>query len=161
GSPVSLAAGQRVAIQVDYYQHANDSNISLIAKNGGPDYLVPPSWLSSDAGPLPQGWTMAVDQGGRLALSSARLSDRSMSFWDGSGAALSYAWTGSGWTAPPGSDGVLGSDTNGALTLADADGTSYGWNTNGTLGWATAATDAPNAASSAGLTMSWSAANRL
>ncbi|MGH9279634.1 MAG: PA14 domain-containing protein, partial [Acidimicrobiales bacterium] len=138
-----LVAGQSYGIRMDYYQHADQSFVALVAKgpfgpgNSQAEWVVPPSWLSSDA-PLPEGWTLGTGQ----AYVGARVGETAVTFTDGAGHGHVYTWTGNGYAPTPGEDGVVSLDaTSGTITLHDADGQTYAFDRAGRLSVATAPTE--------------------
>lgn len=77
GSPVSLAAGQRLPIKVEYVQGPGLSHLSLWADGPGSDdtTIVPSDWLSTGTGILPAGWAMSALTVDSLLYASATLND--------------------------------------------------------------------------------------
>lgn len=141
GSAVSLTAGTKVAIQVDYFQATGTSFMMLFTTGplgaGGAQVAssVPESWLSTananaSAAALSPGWTLAP---AGVGYASARVEQYSVVFTDAAGAAHTYLWTGSGFAPPPDEDGVVGQDSFGRLTLHATDGYTYTFDAAGRL----------------------------
>lgn len=148
GAPVSLTKNTAVPIEVDYYQNAGAANLTLAAIAPTADnaaatakVIVPPSWLTADPVPLPAGWSFAGSASPASYASARMVDDASVVLMDVSGQAHPYTWDGSGFSPPPGEDGVLAKDRSGGYTLHDVDGLVYTFDGYGRLATATTATD--------------------
>jgi RHS repeat-associated protein len=133
---VSLTAGQSVPILVDYYQHQGGDQMSLFVQppgNGSPAQIVPSSWLSPKGQVLPNGWALGMDPDGSGSYSSLTVNQNNAILTDSSGDTYDYTWNGSSYVPPVGSYGHLVRNTDGSFTLQDSDGTTYVFNTSGTL----------------------------
>ena len=155
GSSVSMSPGQTRQIKVEYYDDTVTGTIALSVKGpsgtGGAivDQLVPGSWLSPSAPSLPPGWAVSADLDGSVGYASARVSEKTATLFDPTGATHVFTWTGSGYTSPAEESGVLTkSASTGALTLHADDGLAYTFNSDGTLASVVSAVDdrAPAAA---------------
>lgn len=151
GIPITLAAGARVPIRVEYFEGPGAAYMMLgvtgnIGANGASaNFVVPPGWFSSFNTPLPSRWTMSA---GNLAYTSARVSDGFVSVTDATGSAHVWRANGSGGYDPPiGQDATLATDAAGAVTLHGADGRTYVFGPTGAIVSATTATDSAGSAS--------------
>ena len=149
--PVTATAGQTLSLTVDYKEASATSYANVWIEGpygpGGATRLAPldPSWMAADTPPLPVGWTLSPG----LGYASARVIDDHVVLTDASGAPHVYSGRAGGYVPPAEEDGVLALDANGSLSLASADGTTYGFDAGGHLVSATAATDDDNASSRA------------
>jgi RHS repeat-associated protein len=143
GSAISLTGGSPVSIQVDWFKGTTGGSVlKLYVKSSDgttlPETLVPPTWLSSENGSLPRGWTMSPSGGAGLAYVRAEVSDQKVVFVGPDGDTHVYTSTGTGYTPPKDEDGILARDTaTGLLTLDASDGTTYVFDAAGTLTSAT------------------------
>jgi RHS repeat-associated protein len=145
-SNMTLLAGVAVPIVVEYFEHDGAALLALGAKGpmgtGGAvkEVIVPTSWLSTDATPLPAGWSLGA---GTLAHDALRLGEDAAVITDPSGRSRVWASTGpgGGFTPPPDSDTTLALDAAGAATLHGEDGLAYVFDVAGQLAGATSALD--------------------
>lgn len=158
GTTLTLNAGQTVPITVDYAEGIVAANVALYAKalTATPpvsETVVPASWLSATASPLPQGWMANTDLDGNVAYTAATPSDStgtSVSLVDSSGAHHIYtkadANPNGGYTPPKGEDGVLARDASGGYSFMDDDGMTYAFAASGHLTSASSSLDDRNPA---------------
>jgi hypothetical protein len=153
GSPsntYSLSAGQQLPITVEYYEHDGAAAMSLYLKRGSapsaPDTIVDSGQLTPGAQVLPDGWNLGIDADGNLSYDYAVIGSGSTVLRDSGGRSHEYKWTGTGFTPPSGEDGQLVRNTDGTLTLADTDGRTYTFNSDGTIATVTTAVDDRNPA---------------
>jgi RHS repeat-associated protein len=141
GGAVALSAGQAVPIQVDYNEVTNPAFLTLLVKGAVAEQAVPASWLTTAAPTLPSGWSLSAgdDVGWQWAKRGPQGS--SVVLVDPTGVTSEYRWTGSGYAPPPGEDGILVANTDGTLTLREADGQEYRFNADGSLAQASTAAD--------------------
>jgi RHS repeat-associated protein len=150
-SGMSLTAGQIVQVQLDYYQDTGASNIQFLAKGGGIDMSgtpqpVPAKYLSTQIRPLPAGWQLDGDQNGTLSYLSAQIGPNSVVLTDSTGLTHEYAWNGNQYLPATGEYGNLVRNTDGSVTLQDADGTVYAFGPDGAIKKVQTATDDRNLA---------------
>ncbi len=146
GPAFPVTCGASYPFQVDYYQAGGSALVYLWPGGpegpGGTSFLLPPSWLSTEAPALPSGWSLSAGAGGGGDhYISARLSDSTAILVDASGTSHTYSWTGSGYNPPPGEDGLLVRNANGTLTLHDSGGMTFVFDSAGQLTSATSSAD--------------------
>ncbi|MGI8685144.1 MAG: RHS repeat-associated core domain-containing protein [Acidimicrobiales bacterium] len=140
-------AGVPKRIRIEYYQASGRAIMTLIAAGpfgpGGAhaSTIVPASWLTAEAAPMSKGWSMSAGVGGDSGYAAARGAGASATLTDASGRAHTYTSAGSGFAPPAGEEGVLTRGATGALSLHDADGTTYGFDGAGRLSWTTSSAD--------------------
>ena len=99
-----------------------------------------PLWLSPQALPaLPAGWS--ASPAAAASYVGATIAPSAAVLVDALGSSHTYAWTGSGYSPPPGEDGILAKSGAGDLTLRDTDGMTYVFDSTGRLTSATSGTD--------------------
>ncbi|MCL4368483.1 MAG: PA14 domain-containing protein, partial [Actinobacteria bacterium] len=147
GDPVTLAAGQKTAITVEYYGSwilYDDLRVNGPVGSGGAvqEAPVPSDWLSADAPGLPDGWDLSADVDGDLLFTSAKIGKTEVILSSSDGATHTYRWTGSAWAPPDGEDGILTADTQtGLLVLQAEDGRVYSFNADGKVAKVQSAVD--------------------
>jgi len=136
GTAVTLNAGVRVGIRVDYYNTTGNGVLQLWEKDGTHETIVPASWLTpnSSSSPLPDGWQFSADLGGSLGYTNVRMDGSNAVLVGADGSTTTFLWVNGGYKAPEGSDETLTvtPGTTGGLTLHSA-GTTYVFNADGTL----------------------------
>ena len=141
-SAVTATAGEVLSLRVEYMEATASAfaNVWIEGPYGpsGATKLAPldPTWLGTDS-PLPVGWTLSPG----VAYPAARVVDDHVVLTDASGAPHVYSGRAGGFLPPAEDDGTLALDIGGALTLHDADGTTYGFDAGGRIASATLATD--------------------
>ncbi len=141
-------------VSVQFYNHAGGGNVELWVKGTYTDShgvqqtlipgAVPATWFSKTVDTLPPGWGASTALSGADAIYvRAEVKEGSVALIDTTGAAHTYttATTGTGYTPPPGEQGVLTQDGTGAFTLTDEAGTVYQFNTAGKITQITQAVD--------------------
>ena len=125
---VSLTAGQRVPIKVEFAEKTSTASARLFVQTTDgttvPAQIVPATWLSTtDSPPIPQGWTLSADlDGSGAAYTTAQIADQTVVLTDATGAKHTYTKRSTGGYAPPdGEDGILGLDTTGRVTLTEGE----------------------------------------
>ncbi|MGH9890530.1 MAG: PA14 domain-containing protein, partial [bacterium] len=150
GTAISLSAGQRVPIKVEYYEATGNAGISVAVRGPGVsnDTVVPSDWLTPPHNrELPDGWEVNTG-GSAAAYRSARVNDHSVTLIGPWGDTHEYKRNSTGFTPPPGGDGVLAADAaTGNLILHDSDGFVYAFRADGSLDSATSPIDDANPAS--------------
>jgi RHS repeat-associated protein len=141
-----LTAGTKVPVTVEFHDRAGNAGLRLFAKGPGLHYSgerLNPNWLSPDAPALPRGWTLSADLDGSLAYTRARVSEASVTLFDSTGGSHDFTATAdrTGWKPPADNDDVLTRDGTGLLTVHRTDGSTYTFNSDGTLNSTTWATD--------------------
>ena len=132
----TFEAGVPRPIRMEYYEHGGYASAELWAIRRNADqsvaeqYPVPGSWLSPGPMSMPQGWSMSADLDGDLGYSSLRETTTAVILYGMGGETHEYRRTASGYTPPPGEDGVLSLDPN-HYTLQDSDGRIYLFARNG------------------------------
>lgn len=143
--------GTAKSITVEYYENTANAVLKLWARRHvtapTPDnaQVVPASWLSPDASPLPAGWTMSPGNGG-IGYVSARVSDSSVVLRANDGSSYEYAKTtganGAVSFKPPATnDDVMVLNADGTLTVYGDDGNTYTFSVAGELTSVTSSTD--------------------
>ncbi len=156
GNAVSLSNSNYTQFGVDYYEATGGASIHLYARDpSGNVASVPPGWLSTDSQTVSPGWSASADLDGSIAYTSARDNGGSVVLRSADGSTSEYKATGSGFTPPPGEDGVLSRDQDSTLTFRDTDGLTYKFNVDGTLKSVVSASDDRKPAA---LVYTWSAA---
>jgi RHS repeat-associated protein len=158
---VTLAAGQVVPIEVEYWSGAGSANVNLKVRgpglpsgvNGGIN--VPAAWLSTSMPALPQGWTLSADLDGSATYRQAVIGGDAVTFVDADETSHRYRWDaiGQAYVPPPGEDGRVGRSTSGGVTLIDADGAVHVFGADGRLLSVTSALDDQHPAATR---MTWS-----
>jgi YD repeat-containing protein len=152
GSAVNLTAGVAVPIKVEYYDHTLSASVELWTTGPGvTSRPIPVTWLTTDAGPLPRGWSVSADLDGHLSYTALRVGDRSVTAVDASGATTAFRLNGAGtgYLPPPDTDDVLAKNADGTFTLLGTDGITYAFRPDGMLATATSARDDRNPAAPA------------
>lgn len=147
-SAITLTPGVAVPVEVDYYNQGGPGQISMYVE--GTDsttspavasQIVPTTWLAPTISSLPAGWTLSLP-GLASTYSHASVGPNAVVLTDSSGQAHTYRPTGDGGYLPPaGEDGVLTVGTGNAVSLHDADGTVYTFDSQGNPLSATTAAD--------------------
>ncbi len=148
GSQVLLEMNERVPIKIEYYDATSVASISLRVRGPAvpPDTIVPSSWLDPGTESLSAGWDLGTGAG-ELSYLSARVNDNSVTLIGPFGDTHEYKLNGTGYTPPPGEDGVLATDAStGNLVLHDVDGSVYTFRKDGTLARAVQSSDGTNTA---------------
>ncbi|SDN53619.1 RHS repeat-associated core domain-containing protein [Leifsonia sp. 509MF] len=153
GSPMSLPLAP-TTFDLKYFNHTGPAQLELWVqgtytdKNGVQQTLaptvVPPTWFSKAVDTLPPGWGSSTALNGTDAIyTRAEVKEGSIALIDSSGTPHTYtkAKTGSGYTPPPGEQGILAQDGNNTYTLTDEAGTVYQFNTAGKITAITQAMD--------------------
>jgi hypothetical protein len=145
GTAVALPAGPTL-ITVQYTDatdtSALDLEVNYTGLAGGP-IPVPASWLSHTVPLLPSGWSSSAPiLGDAGEYVSAQINNGSVVLTDVTGATHTYSAVpnGSGYTPPPGENGVV-SFASGVLTFTDDAGTVYTFNAQGQVTSVTAPAD--------------------
>jgi YD repeat-containing protein len=136
GTSVSLTAGARYKIEVDWRDVTDEAALSLLVKTpsvpAGFRVATAANWLSSDSRfGLPEGWSGIAESG----YVEARIGMSSVSLIDSSGGVSTFtarANEPTGWRAPLGSSATLTRGTDGKFTLFDG-GTTYKFATSGLI----------------------------
>ena len=147
GTAINLTAGQRVPIDVDYYQHTGNSYMNLLVQSTAFTGVVPTGWLTPQAQALPSGWGLGIDPDGMLPYTHLSANPSSAVLSDASGDTYEYKWNGTGYTPPANSYGSLVRNYDGTFTFQDLDGRTYIFDTNGNLSSVTSPTDDAHQAS--------------
>ncbi|HJV08948.1 MAG TPA: DNRLRE domain-containing protein [Acidimicrobiales bacterium] len=144
-----------VQIVVEYFEGTGAGMLALGAQTPGPtskEVIVPTAWLSTDAAPLPAGWSLGA---GALGHDALRLGEDNAVITGPSGGAQVWKSNRDGGFVPPAdTDATLALDGAGAVTLHGGDGMAYVFDSAGQVKDATSALDN---ASGARLTYAWSA----
>ena len=125
---VSLTAGQRVPIKVEFAEKTSTALARLFVRTSDattvPPQMLPATWLSTTDSPvLPQGWTLSADlDGSGAAYTTAQITDQTVVLTDATGAKHTYTKkSAGGYSAPEGEDGILALDTAGRVTLLEGE----------------------------------------
>jgi RHS repeat-associated protein len=142
-TPITLTAGSKVPIKVEYWESAGAAVMKLFANGpaGVGQVPVPASWLTTDASGVPAGWTMSA---GDLdaAYTSAKVTDAAITLVSGDGSSWEYKKTSAGgYTPPTGSDDVLSTAADGTFHVAADDGRLYNFTKEGALDSVTSSVD--------------------
>jgi RHS repeat-associated protein len=131
---MTLSAGQHT-IKVEYYDETSAATVSLWAKLGasGAANRVDTTWLSTDMDTVSRGWTASVDLDGSLRFVSLTDNGSSVVLRTADGTTSEFKTTGSGFTNPPGEEGVLSRNADGTLSFQDVDGLTYAFTKEGAL----------------------------
>jgi RHS repeat-associated protein len=135
GNSISLTGGQAVPMKVEYFESGVSARISMRVRGPGVanDSVVPSDWLSGGGSALPDRWilnTGAQD----LSYVQADVNDQSVALVGPAGDAHVYKRNGTGFSPPPGEDGILATDAGtGNLVLHDVDGMVYTFRSDGKL----------------------------
>ena len=123
GTGVALTAGSPVPILAEYANLGGPGHVAMyVTMPGGSQQLVNPTWLSTLAPALPQGWSMSADVSGPgSGYVRAAYSANAVVLTDATGAAHTYlpAASGNAYTPPAGQFGQLTRASDGSLTLLD------------------------------------------
>jgi RHS repeat-associated protein len=130
---VTFTQGQTLPVTVEYYEATGNANIDFRVFGAVSDQIVPSTWLTTKINPLPSGWQLSLDADGDLTYDHARIGSNNVVLYDSTGDSHEYTWTGSGYKPPVNEDGVMTRNGDGTVTLQDADGRTYIFNTDGTL----------------------------
>ncbi len=145
GSPTHLDANAHVPIVVDWFEHSGGAAIQMLIRGPGyGDQQIPTTWLTPKAGVLPDGWQMNVNVGGNVAYERMRISGQNVILEDSSRAPHTYTYQNGSYKPPVNEDGVLVKNSDNTYTLTDVDGSTYIFNTAGTLASLTTPTDDRN-----------------
>lgn len=169
-APITLAAGEKRSIKVEYYKgpstgaYGDWSLMHLVVLKPGQssqnvEPVVPASWLSHAAGPLPTGWTLTP---ANSPVAGARLSDRAVTLTDPSGSADTY-WSNStkGFAPLKENDVVVAADANGLISVHGGGGSTTTLDAWGNVDRVSSPTDDHDAAgNSTALEYSWSGSPR-
>ena len=151
-SAIALSAGAAVPVTVEYYNNTSPASVVLWVKGAVTERIVPASWLTSSAPPVPRGWSLVA--GGPLSYTRAEFQQGSVVLHSPSGVTRSFVFSGGGFQSPAGEDGVLAPDGAGGLSLHAGDGLVYLFDPSGNLTSATSALDDRRPAAA---TYTWSA----
>lgn len=148
---VVLTAGQIVPIKAEYWHGSGNAQVTFKAQRPsgpGAGFDLPAASLSTKASALPEGWTMSADLDGATAYASAEITSDAATFFDLEGTATRYPYDAAkkAWQPPPGHYGTVGQAKDGAITLLEADGSAYVFETDGRLRSVTSALDNANQA---------------
>lgn len=141
GGNVSLEKGQSIPITAEYYENGGGAAFGLYVKGVVAEQIIPGAWLSTKVNPLPEGWQLSVDADGDLAYDYASIQAQSVILYDSEGDQHEYKWTGSGYAPAANEYGVLTRNADGTLTLIDADGKTYTFDSGGRITSVTTPTD--------------------
>lgn len=141
GGNVSLEKGQSIPITAEYYENGGGAAFGLYVKGAVAEQIIPAAWLSTKVNPLPEGWQLSVDADGDLAYDYASIQAQSVILYDSEGDQHEYKWTGSSYAPAANEYGVLTRNTDGTLTLIDADGKTYTFDSGGRITSVTTPTD--------------------
>ena len=147
GTAISLTAGQRVPVDVDYYQHTGNAYMNLLVQSSVFTGVVPTGWLTPQAQVLPSGWGLGIDPDGTLPYTHLSANPSSAVLADASGDTYEYKWNGTGYTPPANSYGSLVRNYDSTFTFQDSDGRTYTFDINGNLSSATIPADDTHQAS--------------
>lgn len=133
----SYTAGQVIPITYEYNERQGTAYTKLLMKRAGAspglDPVIDASTLSPKAQILPDGWNLGIDADGQIAYDYAQIGTSSVVFRDSTGETHEYKWTGSGYSPPLNEAGNLVRNSDGSLTLQDADGQTYIFGSDGFL----------------------------
>src|SRR5919108_414867 len=135
GNSISLTGGQPVPIKVEYFASGVSARISMRVRGPGVanDSVVPSDWLSGGGAALPDRWSLNLGAQD-LSYVQADVNDQSVALIGPAGDAHVYKRNGTGFSPPPGEDGILATDAGtGNLVLHDVDGMVYTFRSDGKL----------------------------
>lgn len=137
GSGLALAQGQTIPITIEYYEHAGNAQMGLYVKRASQgnvaDLPVDSTWLSPKAQVLPDGWGLGIDADGDLSYDFASINQGGVVLYDSTGETHEYKYVNGGFTPPVNESGHMVRNGNGTVTLQDADGRTYIFNSDGTI----------------------------
>ena len=125
---VSLTAGTAYPIEMDYREAVSTAAAALLVQGTGitGTATVPTSWLSVNTRLGRSAGGLAARQRGSAAWQRAIINTGSVILVDPTGDTAEYKWNGSGYTPPPGEDGVMTPNiSDGTINLQDTDGMTY------------------------------------
>ncbi len=133
GSDRYITAGQSVYIDAQFYEATGDATFALKVRGAVAEQAIPAVWLNTRLDSLPAGWALSVDADGDLAYEFANIQATAVILTDASGDTHTYQWTNTAYTPPAGESGNLVRNLDGTLTLTDADGRTYLFDTAGRI----------------------------
>lgn len=148
-SSMTFNAGDKVSIQVDYYDVSGTANLSLQWKSPSGNVPVPSQYLTSAPRSVPRGWTISADPDGDIPYEALTVNtDGSVRMIDATGYAHVYTWNegAKGYKPPVNEDGYLVKNDDNSFTLTDIDGRVYNFSSQGLLTTVTTPTDDKNPA---------------
>jgi RHS repeat-associated protein len=134
-SPITLTAGQQYSFELYYKEGYATAYVKLDASRDGLSYGLDPAWFTTQAMPLPLGWTLTGISGDALEYAGARAGDGGVVLTRPDGTQELFAKTaGGGYDPPPGNtDTVTVTTTTGAITVLTASGVEEQFDAAGSL----------------------------
>ena len=133
GTAKSLPELQPIPITVEYYESTSAANFTLLIKGTGvAEQEMPVSWLSPRANVLPEGWEMALGDGG-VNYEKLQVTSNAAVLSDSTGQTYEYTWNGTTYTPPKNMEAVLTRNDDGSHTVLDTDGKTYIFDAEGKL----------------------------
>jgi RHS repeat-associated protein len=132
---IPVTAGQPYPITIEYYEHLGSAGIELHYTNNtdGIEKPVPAKTLSPQIRTLPDGWGLGSDADNQLSYDYAIIGTNSVTLRSAAGSTHEYKWTGTGYAPPAGEAGHMVRNSDGSITLQDADGRTYVFASDGSL----------------------------
>lgn len=139
-TPVTLTAGQRVPIEVEFFERRGAATIVMLVKKVegsgfGPELIVGADWFSRDtAAILPGGWASSAPiAGGGGTFTGAQINDRSIVLADTGGGVHTFTKKSDGsWVGPHASYGTISIDDDGQVVYSDLSGYTHVFTAAGT-----------------------------
>lgn len=148
--PVSLVAGARNKIVIEFYEAGGDASVELWAKNHATsptvDQIVPSDWMFPDDDATPAGWSLSADVDAANSYLSYRDTGSAVILKADDGATTEFKYVNGDYTAPPDDDTIVYRNDYGLLVARDGAGRTHTFDLYGNLESVTSALDDRNPA---------------